>query len=455
MCYNYMKVRSKSPQGVKYSFIPCGHCAECRNASRMQWSTRLALELSEVSKRGWKVAFFTLTYDNDHLPYIPAAYFPHGCSELVPCFYRPHVRNFVDAIRKWLHRNYGIVGCPYLVASDFGDHTHRPHYHGLIAYPVGVRKKSSRFVDKSAPSVFDSFALHAKFKELWTHGFIFPRHPLGGTDSHGYEHKAFELTGDVVNASFYAAKYCAKSISFYDLTMQSGVDRSIDGWRDYDCFHIQSKSLGLSYLKSLSFDEQFKLLRTGISFVGKPDVYNVPVYFKNKLLFNPTYYYRPDGSRAVGRDVTPFFEKYYPEIYKEKVKFYSQIASDCVSVSFLRARGVACDESNIKILQDYKSSSRCDDASLAEAYLGYFGVSPTSIYKGLRPVDQWFARYYPKRFDCLNVDYDFSARPEVKAALDFWSYLFGLIRDSNGVDEAAEWEISKVRDFHISTDEET
>lgn len=455
MCYNLMKIRSKSPQGVKFSFIPCGYCAQCREATRLQWSVRLALEMQESVKRGWKVAFFTLTYDNDHLPTVPDCYFPADNIPLdpVPCFARSHVRNFVDSVRKWLHRNYGIVGCPYLVATDFGLHTFRPHYHGLISYPVGVRKKNTRYADKSAPEVFDSFVLHSKIKELWTYGFVFPRHPLGGRDSHGYDHKSFELTGDAVTASFYAAKYCAKSVAFYQLCKDVLVDTKMDGWKEFDSFHIQSKSLGLSYLKSLDYEKQSQLLRHGVSFIGKDKTYSVPIYFKNKLLFNPVYSYRPDGTRVVGREATGFFERNYESIFDEKVKFYTRVANDSCTGDFLRAQGVPVDDAALRPLLQYRDKSGMDNKQLAELYLGYFGIKLTSIYKGLSSCDQWFTRYFPHRFACLGVDYDFSRSANFQAGIAFWSYLLDTISTNNGVDEFAVWEQELVKDFHKTQNE--
>lgn len=45
MCKNLIKVKSKNPYNIKYSYIPCGKCEECRKAVKTQWTTRLKAEI--------------------------------------------------------------------------------------------------------------------------------------------------------------------------------------------------------------------------------------------------------------------------------------------------------------------------------------------------------------------------------------------------------------------------
>lgn len=143
----------------------------------------------------------------------------------------------------------------------------------------------------------------------------------------------------------------------------------------------------------------------GVQFVGKDKVYPVPLYFKNKILFNPRYIIRSDGSRLVDREVTEFFEKNYESIFEEKVKFYADLARDCLEHEYQHARGVPDEDNTSNYLASLKSKSGLTFDGLAREYLARYGVKSFSVYKGISHADQWFLRYYPKHFDCLQVDY--------------------------------------------------
>lgn len=451
MCFNLINIRSRSKNGQRYAFIPCGYCEECRNNTRQQWSVRLALEMQDCVRRGMKIAFFTLTYNDENIPRIPSEFSTSEC----PCFCRDHVKNFVLALRKWLHRNYGIAGISYLIASDIGTNTYRPHYHGLIAYPVNVPKRSTRYVDKSAPDLFDGLALHDKIKQLWTYGFVFPRHFLGGVDRSGYNHKTFEIQCDAGKASFYAAKYCAKSLNFFNILKDYGVDYKAEGFKQYDCFHVQSKSLGLKYLTRMSFDDKVSLLRNGISFVGMDKVYSLPLYFKNKILFTPKYIVRPDGSRVVEREATDFFDKYYNQIFDEKVNFYSRLARECCCSDMLQVKNAVKVSSRevrdqLNLLRD--ASGRTFD-DLARDYLAYFGVPRSSWYQGLSRADQWYTRYYKRHFEGVLSVNTLALDRDVMPSLHFWSFLLDIIRNNHGIDVDRIVEEDRVRDFHSSYEE--
>lgn len=45
-------------------FVPCGHCSSCRDSYTKNWISRLEAETRDSTS----TLFFTLTYDNDHIP---------------------------------------------------------------------------------------------------------------------------------------------------------------------------------------------------------------------------------------------------------------------------------------------------------------------------------------------------------------------------------------------------
>ena len=61
MCYSPVTI--KTPQG--YKKVPCHHCLECLTKYQQDWSNRMYEELKEHDGKG---VFFTLTYDELHVP---------------------------------------------------------------------------------------------------------------------------------------------------------------------------------------------------------------------------------------------------------------------------------------------------------------------------------------------------------------------------------------------------
>lgn len=98
----------KFPQGLE---VPCGQCMPCRVARREEWALRLMHE-----SLFWDSAmFFTLTYDEDHLP-------KNGT--LVP--------NDLTKFFKRLRKAIGKRKVKYFACGDYGGKFDRPHYHVLM-----------------------------------------------------------------------------------------------------------------------------------------------------------------------------------------------------------------------------------------------------------------------------------------------------------------------------------
>ena len=135
--------------------VPCGKCPSCRANERTEWIFRL--------KQEYKVSafslFVTLTYDNAHIP-------------LDFSVNKRDVQLFLKRFRKRL----GKIKCRYYIVSEYGDHTHRPHYHGLFFF-------EQTFEDKKK--------LYDDITESWQNGFC--------------------DFGDVEEGSIvYCTKYCLK-----------------------------------------------------------------------------------------------------------------------------------------------------------------------------------------------------------------------------------------------------
>lgn len=387
MCYRQMIIKTHSPAGQKLSFVPCGRCEECRDSNRLQWQFRLRCELDYCRKLGWHIGFFTLTYDDEHLPHIPESCFRVAAPEQCPpCFSRHDVRTFIDNIRKRIHERYKVKSLRYLVASEFGKSTQRPHYHGIICFPSEV----------PPDEMFDLI------KSQWKCGFVFPKDYLGGVDSHGYHHKPFIIDGDVQGAAQYASKYVCKDLDFFRyVDSYEFVDKDDPCYRHLkDCFpfHLQSRGIGSSYLAMLDLTDMLRVLREGESFVGVNRRVTIPLYVRNKILYNnryeffePSYdgpdvhkdwiwnpgknrftYCKGNGThcRSVIREPSDVYCEHYRELYAQKLEYYTEFFTQLQREDYWIARKL--DRSFALRLSSAMSS--VNPERMARYYLCYRGV---------------------------------------------------------------------------------
>lgn len=466
MCVQYMKIKSVQSKAPKLSFIPCGKCEECRQAKKNQWTFRLRCELDYARQRKMHIGFFTLTYDDAHLPHLPEVVFRSGFSK-VPCFSRYDVRNFIDNVRKRLNEQFGVSGLRYMVCSEYGseDYTNRPHYHGLVCFPSTYER-----VDYDTGEVFtESLDPHKVFDlihEQWKNGFVFPRYFDGGLDRHGYKHKSFLVTGDIAGAAKYAAKYACKDLDFQKSVSGLDLDTSMLLYKRCAPFHIQSKSIGLCFLQNKSTAELVKLFKRGASFVGEQNLKALPLYIRNKVLFSPKYvfqecasgdwwydfecdkwrYRKGEGThrRLVRREATRFFVENISEVFAQKCDYYESLFDDMAQPEFWRSRKIDS-KFSADIASAYTSLSSSYGLSarrLAVGFLTYYGVPYQKCFAA-PPELFYLSHYRPMRFGKRLVsDVYYRHLSEV------CSLLFGALHYSEHLDVAKRVKVSKLIDFY-------
>lgn len=340
MCLQYIKVKNKSNKsGLSYAYVPCGKCADCRLKERKAWETRLRIEFDDLKSRGWNIGFITLTYAPESLPTIPKECFVKASDyKEIPCFDRTSVRDWIKAIRQYCKYHFGFKNgnnIRYMITSEYGEHTKRPHYHALLAWP----------------STCDYETMHSLCSHYWTKGLVGPSHYLG--DKHCKW--PFEVKGDKSAVISYIAKYVAKDISFVDQvkdidfyqhskSFEKGTEEYNLAVKFDNCspFHLQSVSLGYEPVKRMSDDAKFALIKDGVCFVGDDKTYEIPLYVKNKIVYNNYYVVDENGKRLVRREATKFFEEHREELFNEKAKFYNKYINQ-VDRSFLEKSGVEKD----------------------------------------------------------------------------------------------------------------
>ena len=174
-CSHPVRISDKTNGG--YIYVGCGHCEACLASYRSKWMQRLDNE----AKSSVSVLFFTLTYDNDHIPTLTydlntnALYSNRSHSDDVylddyitdsvinkyninPSSFpqlqndkttenrigyccKSDVQKFIKRLRRRLdYDRQGLLSnvsssdreIRYFITAEYGPTTHRPHYHGLL-----------------------------------------------------------------------------------------------------------------------------------------------------------------------------------------------------------------------------------------------------------------------------------------------------------------------------------
>lgn len=401
MCVNMQWIRFKRPQksffGQKFGWVPCGKCSECRSSMHDSWSFRLMAETDYRVAHGWKVGFFTLTYKDKRLPCSHLVNRETGELELVAHFWKPHIQTLIQKVRKKLWKwhksalkkeSLTLKDRPFeapkwLVASEFGGRTARPHYHGIVLIPASI----------------DPWKVHYLIKRYWRkNGFIIPKDFEGGPNNKPFVCKSWK------NACWYAGKYCCKDIGHeallanYDLDplMTSTPDMDRRFWRNMRSFHVQSRGLGRVLIDGKTDSELLQMLEKGFAFAGDNHVRSLPLYYKNRVIYSPKYVYKPDGTRLVRRQATQFFKRNYREIFAIRVKSQTELFKRMLTPGYWKKFG--CADRECLFLSDIGSPFTAE--SLASYYLSMYGVPVSERY-----TDDYAVQYLSKvshvKFSCF------------------------------------------------------
>lgn len=437
MCMAYLKVRSVLKTGVKYAFVPCGKCEECRKLEQSSWYFRLSSELQECVKKGWFVCFGTLTYNDACLPRFLPAHFKDSSDYVAkPCFRKSDVRNWIVDIRRDLF-DVGVTGLKYMVCSEYGETTRRPHYHFVMSFPPieGVQN-SVQFV-------------HSLVVKYWHYGFVCPAHYLGGTSSKGRSIPPFQVSGFGFGVARYCAKYCSKDLAFYD-DLPFGLLTHSKLVRDCLPFHVQSRSLGLSALSSMTDSDKMSALKNGMQLLGSDKFVPLPRYFKNKILFDPLYIVDLEtGRRLVRRKCTDFMLDNASEIYKLFKDSYSLMFKSMASPDYWTSILGGSSRFNSVLVADkvsrFLSFYSSDD--IASYYLSYFGQN---VRLDLPPVDAWLSHYFD-----FGDDVDLSNSKMFRSELDdFLNDVLSYFKFVNKHKLMVEQKlVNAVSDFHHNLNE--
>lgn len=114
--------------------VPCGTCILCREEQARQWAVRITHEAQLWDES----SFITLTYADEHLP-------PHNSLR------------YADLQKFWKRLRKQIGQLRYYAVGEYGDDTHRPHYHACL---FGHAFTDQRRILRDQPTL------------LWTHPIL-------------------------------------------------------------------------------------------------------------------------------------------------------------------------------------------------------------------------------------------------------------------------------------------
>lgn len=134
------------PGETAYMFVPCGKCLACRASKAKEWTYRLHTELSSWNGRA---SFLTLTYDDEHLPYVHVFNDRFHFGFASPTLRKKDFQDFMKRLRKRLG-----IKCKVFYCGEYGETTLRPHYH-VIFFGASPTELSSELLS-----------------EIWGNGFV-------------------------------------------------------------------------------------------------------------------------------------------------------------------------------------------------------------------------------------------------------------------------------------------
>lgn len=130
--------------------LPCGQCIECRRKYSFDWALRMQAEadLHDVN------CFLTLTYDDAHLRLSPSG---------SPTLFYSDFSSFLKRLRRRIEPD----SVRFYMCGEYGEQTHRPHYHAIL---FGYFPKDAKllFRKSNGSSIFRSRFL----EELWPYGLV-------------------------------------------------------------------------------------------------------------------------------------------------------------------------------------------------------------------------------------------------------------------------------------------
>lgn len=280
--------------------VPCGKCADCQRNKSNEWLFRAMMEFQQALENKAFAYFDTLTYDNAHLPTLDKMV--DNILPSYPCFSGRDINLFFKRLRQNLKRKYGEVKVRYMLTSEYGSKTQRPHYHILT------------FVSGKITPVQFSKMIAISWQNGRTDGIPWK------SSSYVLWHNTLDMSSQsiMIRTSNYITKYIQKDCYYSDLIDKrvkhcdvllsdiQGGRLSLHGVaferireKVRNCVNSFSRvSVGFGEIALRDLDLA-KLFDDGCLWIAHPKLVKMPValptYYKRKLFYDQ---YEVDGAKT-------------------------------------------------------------------------------------------------------------------------------------------------------------
>lgn len=329
---NHTFLRGVDPETLA---VPCGHCAQCRQQKINEFTFRSYNEYLSTLKKGGFTIFETFTYSDVFVPLYAGFRF----------FNKKDVTDFLKRLRISLTRaNYHVTGnFKYIISSEFGGTTYRPHLHALffVTIPGLTAYQFNRFVRKAWSRKDYSFGFTDRKKV--------EDRIIGSIYGLRYVCKYITKDDNVVNALKYSSH--SQFVEFmYDLAKNDGLnlyDLKMFQLREYFSTFKEvfpdtedltifnpmyiSKGLGLSFLENIEYDDLFNEQIVPVTTRKLQMKFQVPSYYIRKLFYD----YNKSTKRYVLNDIgRQYFIDYKNKYITEKYESLTFLKEQYKGINF-------------------------------------------------------------------------------------------------------------------------
>lgn len=234
--------------------IPCGRCIGCRLERARQWAFRCWHEAQMHDSN----IFLTLTYRDDVLPW------GHKRPTLAP--------RDLQLFWKKLRKEYGTLR--YFACGEYGEHTHRPHYHACI---FGLNPEDKKYyTTKGGNRLYSSDTI----SRIWSYGNAY----FGDVTFESASYVARYIVGKKLGEQSQEYKFLGIEPEFVRMSRRPGIGAS---WLDK--------------YQSDVFPNDSTIIRGGIE-TSSPRFYRERLKKMDPLLYEQVAYVRAIRARESQRD---------------------------------------------------------------------------------------------------------------------------------------------------------
>lgn len=419
MCYRPIRIynnRTFKRSGIDrdYLYVPCGHCAQCKQKNQDDWYVRLSYEYEYYKSIGGCSVFVTCTFNDYNVPKfdykkvkILDSYHKYDLSYYDGnlCFGKSDVRQFVKDLRAILARNGLKDGLKIFCVSELGTddrYTHRPHYHFIFFIPRQI--DANKFLGycnyawshKIKISDYPQFAVSAdELKKQFDKGYYYINNHVVVKKSNGCAGVTYMLRNGFCSYSrnedgssrpflynTLGIRYLLKYLYKDDLFMSNSFARDVREillslpklsvltddevkavryLKDVLPFHLSSQNIGHSLVEQFNNSGDYSAIiqNKKISVNGDMNKYSVPTYIIKKICYNqeiePSLIPYRDSARMskiseIGYKV--LLEQYNYKI-SEKLESYSYVLSPAFISKLHKLSHILYNEIDVVQLRDF------------------------------------------------------------------------------------------------------